>query len=145
MKIKAIAVLILLFVVQYATFFFFGRSSLSYHYFDTIENYNYHKGELGILDNNYSSEVKENIEARLLERYNSVVFIKDSVEYFSKYRVDKAEKRWGLSFEIERRYLFFATVSEKNGTLYYGEEWESDYFWFFGFWIRYEHSCISQS
>lgn len=143
-RIKHIVIIIFALVfIQILTYYLYGIKSISYQYFDKIENHNYHKGIIGVFDNKISKLDKAEIEFRLLKRYKSVQFTSDINEYENKYRMN--ENNWGLSYEIKHSFPFIATITEENGTLYYGEKWESKFIWCFGFWIQYKHLCIGQS
>lgn len=101
------------------TYHIIGKETLTYQYFNKIENYNLYTGTIGVFDNKFSEKQKTEIEKRLLKRYKSVNFISDKQLYYDKYRVN--DNLFGLSIEIKYSFPYLAYVEEEHGTLYYGE------------------------
>jgi hypothetical protein len=119
-KLNTFLIVILILVTfQMLTYHIIGKETLTYQYFNKIENYNLYNGTIGVFDNKFSEKQKTEIEKRLLKRYKSVNFISDKQLYYDKYRVN--DNLFGLSIEIKYSFPYLAYVEEEHGILYYGE------------------------
>ncbi len=138
--------LVVLVLIQFLSYSFYGKYSLPYKHFDQIENYHYTKGIIGVFYEKGLTEFqKSEIEKRLLKRYRKVEFAALYEDYYENYRIRDEEKTMGLLFLIDYSFPFKAVIFEEQGYLYYGESWESKYIWCFFKWIRLERVCTSQS
>lgn len=141
-----VAIFLFLLILQSTSFYFYGKKTIVYKYFDKVDYNNYHKGVIGVFDNNaFSVEEKKEIEERLLKRYSSVYFTSDTGKYENTFRLGGNVDNWGLSYKIEYIFPFIAIVNEEQGTLYYGEFWETKLIWCFYRWIKIKRECTLQS
>lgn len=136
-KIRRIVFLLFAFAMLFQTFsyYFYGKRAIYYQYFDEIINYNYYKGTIGIYNNsNLTKTEQSKIRKRLQKRYNDVYFESDENLYSQNFR--HKVNSYGLTYDIDYVLPFYVKVTEQNGTLYYGERWETKLIWCFGIWIK---------
>lgn len=142
---KLILALIILVIIQLSGFTLIGKYTLVPKLISDVEVYYYLEQQdslvLNIKDDLNSELIEESLTQRFqkLTNYSAIVNKEDWI----KYRTDS--NFYSIAIEYNLNNNFTASANYFSGTLYYGEEWESKYFWLFLGWIQIEMKNVGQS
>ncbi len=126
------------------TYYLIGKNRLHTHYFADHENYVPKQTAVGILTiHPFNNSEKKEIRHSLKNQYDRVVFVSDSIDWNSNYRV--SDSIYAIEYKIQFNAPFKATVYSGNGALFYGENWETRYFWCFIGWVLLSNENKGQS
>gem|GEM_PF-4721915 len=86
---------------------------------------------------------QKEIKTSLSETFKEIEFIENKNEFDEKYRLK--ENGYGMGYQVDKLNFLRASTIEYNGTIYYGETWESDYIWLLFKWVKIRQENTGQS
>jgi len=90
-----------------------------------------------------TNQEQKEIKTSLSETFKEIEFIENKNEFDEKYRLK--ENGYGMGYQVDKLNFLRASTIEYNGTIYYGETWESDYIWLLFKWVKIRQENTGQS
>lgn len=115
----------LIIIVQFTTFYTIGKHTIHVVCLSNFEILAYDVDRIGLYSpyKKFTGDEQKHIRNMLQDRYRSILFPENEEEFNRKHRLN--EHSYGISYEVGYIRPFTAKIYEHNGTLYYGEAWDT--------------------
>jgi hypothetical protein len=142
--IKIISLLIIgAALLQLIGYNLFGKRAIHIVCMKNLKTLAYNVDSIGIYSPYIGLSDNEEVEIKDAHEPMTVQFTPNADLFSKRFRYN--EKGYGMGYQIEKLNWIKADITEYNGTLYYGEEWESEYVWLFFWWVQVRQENVRQS